>query len=73
MNSVLPGITRQGEEKIRRVPANTRARLYLPRWGMAHDAVEVNGAPRKGRFDGPFVVIDDIGSGTHRFVRQTVP
>jgi alpha-L-rhamnosidase len=52
-----------------RVPANTCATVHLPRLGKPHDAVEVNGASRDGRLEGDFVVLEGIGSGTHRFVR----
>ena len=49
------------------VPVNTRADVYVPRRGEDDRPVLVNGEPRRGAVEGPFVVLRDIGSGTHRF------
>ncbi len=51
------------------VPANTRARIYVPRLGKDHPTVEINGEYQDGILDGDFVIIEDVGSGTYRFVR----
>jgi alpha-L-rhamnosidase len=54
------------------VPVNTRAEVYLPRMGKEDAQVVVNGKPREGRIDGDFVLIRDVASGTHTFMRSLV-
>jgi alpha-L-rhamnosidase len=51
------------------VPVNTRANVYVPRMGADHAEVHVNGEAQQGRVDGGFVLIENVGSGTHTFVR----
>ncbi|MBC8181431.1 family 78 glycoside hydrolase catalytic domain [candidate division KSB1 bacterium] len=52
-----------------RIPANTSAIVYLPKLGINNAVVDMNGKKRRGRIDGEFVVIDNVGSGGHEFVR----
>ncbi len=63
--------TEQGDgfEMTVTVPVNTRAQVHVPRMGEEHAEVTVNGETREGRVEGNFVVIDDVGSGTHTFAR----
>ena len=51
------------------VPANTRANVYVPRMDKDHAEVTVNDETREGRMAGNFVLIEDVGSGTHTFAR----
>ncbi len=51
------------------VPFNTRANVYVPGGDGAPSRVLVNGEKRNGIVEGGFVVIRDVGSGTHIFVR----
>lgn len=51
------------------IPVNTRAQVYVPRMEEDHPDVRVNDETREGRIDGDFVVIDEVGSGTHTFAR----
>ncbi|MEA2062849.1 MAG: alpha-L-rhamnosidase C-terminal domain-containing protein [Gemmatimonadota bacterium] len=53
-----------------RIPANTKAKVYLPRLGIDNSVVTVDGVPRKGMLEGDFVVLDNIGSGEYRFERH---
>lgn len=53
-----------------RIPANTEARVYLPKLGSDNPAVKVDGVSRDGVMEGEFVVLDNIGSGSHRLERQ---
>lgn len=52
-----------------RIPANTRARVYVPACGSDDPMVVVDGRPRKGQVEGDFVVFDRVGSGAHTFER----
>jgi len=51
------------------LPANVRARVYLPRMGSDSPNVAVDGTERRGRIHGKFIVLDDIPPGPHRFER----
>lgn len=51
------------------LPANTAARVLLPRLGRADAAVVVDGRPVSGVPEGDWVAVDGIGSGPHSFVR----
>jgi len=53
-----------------RLPANTRALVFLPRLGSASRDVLMDGKRITGTLNGQFVVIDDVGSGGHRFERS---
>ena len=53
-----------------RIPANTQAKIYLPRLGIDNPVIAVDGLPHKGIIKGDFVVLDNIGSGSHRFERR---
>ena len=51
-----------------RLPANTMAKVCVPRRGPADDAtVVVDGVRRRGQVERPFIVIEPVGSGTHSF------
>jgi alpha-L-rhamnosidase len=50
------------------IPANTKATVYLPIFGIGEMMVKMDGKKRDGRIDGNFVVIDDVGSGDHEFM-----
>ena len=52
-----------------RIPANTKARVYLPNLGSDNPSVKVDGLSRQGMIEGGFVVLDSVGSGAHRFER----
>nr|MDQ2731196.1 hypothetical protein [Armatimonadota bacterium] len=51
-------------------PANTLSDVYLPRFGGDDLQVTVDGVPLEGRADGPFIVMEGIGSGAHTLVRK---
>ena len=51
------------------LPANVRARVVLPRGGGADTAVLVNGESVEAEEDGRYLAVEDVGSGTHEFVR----
>lgn len=51
------------------LPVNMRSEVHLPRLGSDDSAVIVDGKARPGRIAGEFVVIGDVGSGGHNFVR----
>lgn len=53
-------------------PANTHSKVYLPKLGIGNSEVMVDGSPHRGVIEGNFVVLDNIGSGKHRFVRGRV-
>ena len=53
-----------------RIPANTTAMVYLPRCGKNDLFVKMDGKKRDGIIDGDFMVIYDVGSGEHEFVRS---
>jgi len=51
------------------LPANTRAVVFLPRLGSTSRDVLMDGKRVAGTLNGEFVVVDDVGSGRHRFER----
>lgn len=51
------------------IPANTRAHVYIPGLGHDHAEVTVNSESREGRIEGNYVVIENVGSGVHAFMR----
>ena len=53
------------------VPANVRAQVHVPAGARADDVVLVDGAPRTARREGGDLVVEPIGSGGHRIVRQS--
>ncbi|MEJ2701106.1 MAG: alpha-L-rhamnosidase C-terminal domain-containing protein, partial [Sedimentisphaerales bacterium] len=54
-----------------RVPANVKAIVYLPRLDSASENILMDGKQVTGTLKGEFVVLDDVGSGNHRFERRT--
>lgn len=53
------------------LPANTTAKVYVPRMGTTGLAVVVDGVSQNGVQEGDFVTFDNIGSGSHTFARTT--
>lgn len=51
------------------IPANTKATVYLPRYGNDDLFVKMDDKPRKCIVDGNFLVIENVGSGEHEFKR----
>jgi hypothetical protein len=51
------------------LPANTRARVLVPSLGGADDIVTVDGAEVSAQAEGDFLVVENVGSGSHTFVR----
>jgi alpha-L-rhamnosidase len=51
-------------------PANTRAKVYLPKLDIDDALVLVDGALQTGVLDGNYVYLDDVGSGAHEFIRM---
>ncbi|OHB66443.1 MAG: hypothetical protein A2Y77_03870 [Planctomycetes bacterium RBG_13_62_9] len=52
------------------LPVNVRASIWLPRMSSEDDDVVVDGTTLAGTAAGEFVVVDEIGSGPHRFERS---
>jgi len=52
------------------IPANTSARVYLPKLGTDNTTVIMNGLMHKGIIESDFVILDNVGSGKHRFERR---
>jgi alpha-L-rhamnosidase len=52
------------------LPANVQARVCVPGGSEPGTAVLVDGVATNGRADGRYLVIEDVGSGTHTFERQ---
>jgi len=52
-----------------RLPANVEAAVYLPRLGGDTTSVLVDGKRTAGTIEDEFVVLDNVGSGDHRFER----
>jgi len=52
------------------LPANIKAMVCLPRLGGSSQDVWMDGQTLQGTLTGEFVVLDDIGSGNHRFERR---
>lgn len=51
------------------LPANTSARVVLPRLGSESTRVIVDGVPQEGRIEGDSVVLESVGSGKHTLMR----
>jgi alpha-L-rhamnosidase len=52
------------------LPANVKAVVFLPRLGSTNRDVLMDGKQVTGILKGKFIVLDDIGSGDHRFDRR---
>jgi hypothetical protein len=52
------------------IPANVEAVVYLPRLGSASSTVMVDDREVQGTTVGQFIVVDNVGSGHHRFERR---
>ncbi|MBM7571266.1 family 78 glycoside hydrolase catalytic domain [Aquibacillus albus] len=52
------------------IPANTTAKVYLPKLNINHNRVKANEQNVAGDENGDFVVIDDVGSGVNTFIRE---
>lgn len=53
------------------LPCNVRANVYLPRGRADGTSITVNGKRRKAVANGDYLLIKDVGSGEHVFVRQS--
>jgi hypothetical protein len=53
------------------LPANTQAKVYLPKLDIDDALVWVDGDLQTGVLDGNYVYLDDVGSGMHEFVRMS--
>ncbi len=51
------------------IPANTKAKVYIPKLGIDNSIVVIDGISQKGIMEKDFVVFDNIGSGEHQFER----
>ena len=51
------------------IPANINAKVCIPKFNSESSYIEIDGSERKGTVSGNFIVIDNIGSGSHTFVR----
>jgi hypothetical protein len=51
------------------IPANTIAKVCIPKFNSESSYVEIDGSERRGTVEGDFIVIDNIGSGSHTFIR----
>jgi len=49
------------------IPANTTAKVYLPRLAEEDKTIIVDGEKLKGEVEGRFLYIEKIGSGNHTF------
>ena len=52
------------------IPANTTAKIYVPKYGFDNPFVTVDDTVQKGKIEGDFIVMDNIGSGKHKFERS---
>ena len=52
------------------LPTNIKAIIFLPRLGSTNPNVLMDGKQVTGILKGEFVVLDDVGSGDHRFERR---
>jgi len=52
-----------------RIPTNVEAIVFLPRLGSRNQNVLMDGKQMTGILRGEFVVLDNVGSGIHRFER----
>jgi alpha-L-rhamnosidase len=51
------------------LPANTRADICIPKLKNDSSLLEVDGSEQVAKIQGNFVVVENVGSGQHRFVR----
>jgi alpha-L-rhamnosidase len=51
------------------MPDNMKAKVYVPKCGVAGPTVKVDGIDVSGTEEGNYVYVDNIGSGTHTFER----
>jgi hypothetical protein len=52
------------------IPANTTAKVYLPALKSNSPTVEMDDLDYDGMIIGKYIMLDDIGSGTHKFVKR---
>lgn len=52
------------------IPANASAIVYVPDLGEKSPRLEWNGQPIEGKNIRRFIVVDNVGSGSHRFIRR---
>ena len=52
------------------LPANTWAKVYLPKLDIDDALVWVDGDLQTGVLEGNYVYLDDVGSGAHEFIRM---
>jgi len=53
-----------------RLPANVKATVFMPRLDGMNPSVLMDARQVTGTLKGEFVVLDDVGSGNHRFERR---
>jgi len=53
------------------VPVNTTARVYLPKFGSSERRVDVDGNEVSGLVEGDYIYIDNLGSGSHKLLRES--
>ncbi|HPS55947.1 MAG TPA: hypothetical protein PLP05_10135, partial [Sedimentisphaerales bacterium] len=53
-----------------KIPANTTAKVYVPKLGFDDPSVSIDEKTVKGTPDGDFLVFDNVGSGWHNFCRK---
>lgn len=59
------------ELKIK-TPVNSLLKVYVPVFNNQSDEVIVNGTLKKGRREGSYIIFDNLGSGTHTFLRNKI-
>lgn len=52
------------------IPANTTATVYVPLEGLVDALVRWNDRSVKGTIEGDYLIVPNVGSGQHRFVRM---
>jgi len=52
------------------IPANTTAKVYLPVFKSNSPTVEMDDLEYEGTIIGKYIMLDDIGSGQHKFIRK---
>lgn len=55
------------------IPANTKAKVYVRKCNTTGTTVMVDGVDKNGIEEGDFIVLDNVGSGTHTFERVVTP
>ena len=51
-------------------PDNVRAIVYIPKGNASSALVKIDGKPVQGKINGNYIVIENVGSGTHTFERD---